>query len=110
MVLNRVERGEVTGKEAAWLMGLCVRQVRRLLAVYRKEGIAAIAHGNRGRRPVHAVEEGVRKQVVELAQGVYAGCNQYHMTEFLEERECLCLSRSTVRRILVGAGMQSSRR
>ena len=31
MVLNGVERGEVTGKEAAWLMGLCVRQVRRLL-------------------------------------------------------------------------------
>ncbi len=91
-------------------MGLCVRQVRRLLAAYRREGVAAIAHGNRGRRPVHALGEGVGKVVVALAQGPYAGLNHYHLTELLGERECLCLSRSTVRRILVAAGLKSPRR
>ena len=110
MVLNRVERGELTGNEAAGLMGLCVRQVRRLLAAYRKEGIAAIAHGNRGHRPAHAVGKAVRKRVVELAQGPYAGCNHSHLTELLGEREALHLSRSTVRRILVAAGLPSPKR
>ena len=110
MVLNRVERGELTGEEAARLMYLCVRQVRRLLAAYRREGVAALAHGNRGRRPVHALGERVRKLVVELAQGVYLGCNHHHLTELLRERECLYLFRSTVRRILVGAGLKSPRR
>lgn len=110
LILNRVERRELTGKEAAALMGLSVRQVRRLMAAYRKEGVVAIAHGNRGRRPAHAVEEGVRKLVVALAQGPYAGCNHYHLTELLGEREGLCLSRSTVRRILVVAGLKSPRR
>lgn len=110
MVLNRVERGEVTGREAAELMGLCVRQLRRLLAAYRKEGVAAIAHGNRGRRAVHAVGEGVRKLVVEMASGPYVGCNHHHLTELLAEREGVHLSRSTVRRILIGAGLGSPRR
>ena len=74
-VLNRVERGGLTGEEAAGLMGLSVRQVRRLLAGYRKEGIAALAHGNRGRSPVHRLPEDTRKRVVTLAQGPYHGLN-----------------------------------
>jgi len=109
MVLNGVERGELTGKEAAGLMGLSVRQVWRLLAAYRREGVAAIAHGNRGRRPVHTVGEETRKLVVALAQGAYAGFNHYHLSELFWEREGLCLSRSTVRRILVAAGLKSPR-
>ena len=37
MVLNRMEREQLTGEEAAQLMGLSLRQARRLLAVHRKE-------------------------------------------------------------------------
>jgi len=48
-VLNLVERGGLVGRDAGALMGLSVRQVRRLLAGYRREGVAALAHGNRGR-------------------------------------------------------------
>lgn len=110
MVLNRIERGDLTGKEGGGLMGLSVRQVRRLVAAYRKEGVAAIAHGNRGRQPVHTVGEEVRQMVVALAQGTYAGLNHYHPPELLGEREGLCLSRSTLRRILLAAGLKSPRR
>ena len=43
MVLNQVERRELTGQQAAVLVGLSLRQVRRLLARYRGEGVAALA-------------------------------------------------------------------
>jgi transposase len=109
MVLNQVERGELTGDDAAVLMGLGLRQVRRLLAAYREEGGAALAHGNRGRRPVHALSEETRKQVVSLAQGRYEGFNHHHLTELLAEREGLVVSRSSVWRILTAAGLRSSR-
>ncbi len=109
MVLNRVERGEITGVDAAVLMGLGLRQVRRLLAAYRREGGAALAHGNRGRRPVHTLSEDIRRQVVELARGRYEGFNHHHLTELLAEREGLELSRSSVWRILTTAGLKSSR-
>jgi transposase len=109
MVLNQVERGELSGEDASVLMGLGLRQVRRLLAAYRKEGGAALAHGNRGRRPVHALSEEIRKRVVALAQGRYEGFNHHHLTELLAEREGLVVSRSSVWRILTATGLRSSR-
>jgi transposase len=109
MVLNQVERGDLTGEDAAVLMGLGLRQVRRLLAAYRREGGAALAHGNRGRRPVHALSEEIRKQIVDLARGRYEGFNHHHLTELLAEREGLVVSRSSVWRILSAAGLKSSR-
>ena len=48
--------------------------------------------------------------VVQLARTRYAGTNHAHLTELLMEREGIDLSRSTVRRILVSAGMDSPRR
>jgi transposase len=110
MVLNQVERGELTGRQGAELVGLSLRHVRRLLAAYRREGVAALAHGNRGRGPVHALPEETRKRVVALAQGRYRGLNHHHLQELLLEREQLALSRSSVWRILTSAGIPSPRR
>ena len=110
MVLNRVERRELTAAQAGELMGLSVRQVRRLVAAYRREGVGAIAHGNRGRRPAHTVSEAIRERVVALAAGPYDGANHTHLTELLAEREGLYLSRSTVRRVLLKAGIKTPRR
>jgi len=109
LVLGKVDRGEVTASEAAPLLGVGLRQVRRLLASYRTEGAAALAHGNRGRVPVHTVDDGVRQHVVELAGSTYQGCNYQHLSELLAEREGLHLSRSTIRRLLLTAGIRSPR-
>jgi transposase len=105
LVLGKVNRGEVTASEAASLLGVGLRQVRRLLASYRTEGAAALAHGNRGRVPVHTVDQEVRQHVVELAGSTYQGCNYQHLSELLAEREGLHLSRSTIRRLLLTAGI-----
>jgi transposase len=109
MVLNQVERSDLTGEQAGVLLGLGLRQVRGLLVAYIKEGGAALAHGNRGRHPVHALSEETRNQVVALDQGRYAGFNHHYLTELLAEREGLAMSRSSVRRILATAGLRSSR-
>ena len=110
MVLNRVEREGLTGEEAAGLMGLSLRHVRRLLAAYRKEGVAALAHGNRGQPPAHRISEDTRNRVVELARGPYQGLNHYHLQEVLAEREELMLSRSSLWRILTDARVPSPKR
>ena len=110
MVLNGMEKRELTAGQAGELMGLSVRQVRRLVAAYRREGVGAIAHGNRGRRPPHTVSEAIRERVVALAVGPYDGANHTHLTELLAEREGVYLSRSTVRRVLLKAGIKTPRR
>ena len=107
-VLNQVDRGDVIGWEAAQVLGISLRHTRRLLAAYRKEGAQALAHGSRGRKPSNALDEVLRKQVLELIRTTYAGCNIQHFAELLGEREDIRLSRSTVRRILLEGGYKES--
>ena len=107
MVLNRLLAGQLTATEAAVLLTLSERQVRRLLAAYRKEGAAALAHGNRGKKPKQRISDQVRHQVIALATTTYAGCNYQHLRDLLAEREGLVLSRASVRRILLAAGIAS---
>ena len=109
-VLNKVLEGRLRVKEAIGLLGVTERHGWRLLAAYRKDGAAALAHGNRGRKPGHAVPEAVAARVQELAQARYGEVNHCHMSELLAEREGIIVSRSTVRRILVAAGLKSPRR
>jgi transposase len=110
MVLNKVSSQEIKIKEAAAILNLSVRETWRLLAAYRKEGAAALAHGNRGRKPAHTVPEDLRERVFKLASLTYAGCNTQHFTELLGEREGIRLSRSTVRRLLIENGVSRPRK
>ena len=116
-VLNKVLEGWLKVVGAARVLGVSERHTWRLLAAYRKEGAvrqahddaAALAHGNRGRRPANRIAEGTRRKVLEWGQGLYQGVNHCHLTELLREREGIMLSRSTVRRILAAGGVKSPR-
>ena len=92
------------------MLGLSPRHVRRILAAYRKEGAAALAHGNRGSKPHNALDDGLKRRVLELAQSTYGGCNTQHFTELLAEREGIAVSRSAVRLILLRAVLRSPRK
>ena len=102
-VLNSVLEYQLPIAQAAGILGVSERHTKRLLAAYRKNSAAALAHGNRGRRPHNAVPEAAAAAVVKLASNGYAGTNHTHFTELLRERESINLSRPTVRRILVKA-------
>ena len=85
MVLNRGGEGWLGAGAASELLGVSVRQLRRLLARYREEGAAALAHGNRGRSPANRLYNALRARATELAQSTYAGLNTQHLSEVLEE-------------------------
>ena len=97
-VLNSVLEHQLPIAQVAEIIGVSERHTKRLLAAYRKDGAAALAHGNRGRRPHNAVPEAAAASVVKLAINGYAGANHSHFTELLREREGIDLSRPTVRR------------
>ena len=109
-VLNNVLEYRIPISQAAEILGVSERHARRILGAYRRDGAAALAHGNRGRRPHNAVLDSQAAAVVRLASAEYAGTNHTHLTELLREREGIDLSRPTVRRILVKAGIGSPRR
>ncbi len=108
-ILNRLAAQRIATHEAATILGLSERHTWRMLAAYRKEGAAALAHGNRGCRPRNAVAKEIRQRVITLARTRYEGFNHTHLTEILAEREGLMLTRSTLRGILLSAGLPSPR-
>jgi transposase len=109
-VLNEVEAHRLTGLEASELLGISLRQVRRLLAAYRKEGAAGLAHGNRGQISRRRLSETMRARILGLAQSTYLDYNDQHFCEELAERYGLGVSRSTVRRLRRAAGLGSPRK
>src|SRR6516165_10568951 len=109
-ILTRLQGGILRAAEAASLLGLSVRHLRRLLARFRRHGAAAVSHGNRGRPSHRRLTAAVRAQVLTLARTTYAGVNDHHLTELLRLHHGICLSRPTVQRLLRGAGLPSPRR
>ena len=105
-VLNHVLTGGLTAEEAARVLELSVRQVRRLLRRYRADGSAALVHGNRARAPAHRTPDAVRERVVDLATTTYVGVNHAHLAELLAEREGISVAERTLRRILAEGGVR----
>ena len=110
LVLNEILVGRLTGQEAAEVMGLSLRHTRRLIAAYRQEGAAVLAHGNRGKRSHRRTPETVEEEIVALAKDLYHDYNNCHFTEELEERHGISVSSSTVRRIRQRHGLPSPRK
>ena len=110
IVLNQVETRRLEMSQAAILLKISERQAWRILAAYRRDGAEGLAHGNRNRKPVNALTEELRQQVIELAGSKYKGFNHTHLTEKLAEYEKLNLSRSSVRGLLLKNGIGSPRK
>ena len=109
-VLNNLLADQITLDQAAELMGVSPRHTRRMMSAYQEKGAAALAHGHRGRRAPNATPEAVASDVVHLAHTKYSGANHTHLSELLNEREGIDIGRTTLRRILVNAGLKSPRR
>ena len=84
-VLNSLLAEHMTLDQAATLMGVSTRHTRRMLAAYRGRGVAAVAHGHRGRRAPNATSDAVAYDVVHLAGTRYPGANHTHLSELLSE-------------------------
>ncbi len=109
-VLNSLLAEQIALDQAAELMGVSTRHARRMRAAYRDRGAVPLAHGHRGRKPANATSELVVADVVHLARTRYEGANHTHLSELLNEREGIDIGRTTLRRILVDAGLSSPRR
>lgn len=92
-ILVHVIEGRLPVADAARLVGPSTRHVKRLLAKVRRDGPAALAHGNRGRPSPRRLPDAVRSRVLLLARSRYAGANDHHLTDLLREHDGLLVSR-----------------
>ena len=108
-VITACVKGAMACASAAELLCLSVRQIKRLKRRLREDGEAALAHANRGRPSPRRLPQRTRQAVLRLYRTKYAGFNDHHLCEKLNEVEGLSLSRETLRRLLRQEGLGSSR-
>ncbi len=109
-VLSKVVAGRMTTVSAAHVLDLSERQVRRLLDRMRTGGAASIRHRAIGRPSNNRIGDGIRDYAVALVRERYADFGPTLATEKLGERDGVHVSRETVRRWMVDAGLWSSRK
>lgn len=107
VVMQEVMSGKKTLEDAAGVLGMSERQGWRVLAKVRKKGALGVAHGNRGRSSTRRISDKIREKVVRLRKGDYAGFNDRHFAQELQDTENVDLGRETVRMILRGSGIPS---
>lgn len=87
-------------KRAAIQLNRSIRQVDRMIAGYKAKGKEFFIHGNRGRKPAHALTDEEKNEIEQLYQNKYFDCTYTAFTEFLAERENINISIDEVRVLL----------
>ena len=77
-----------------------IRQVNRLIAGYKDFGKEFFVHGNKGRKPKHALTDEFKNEIEILYTSKYFDCTYTQFTEYLAERENIFLSVPEVGQIL----------
>ena len=77
-----------------------IRQINRLIAGYKEFGKEFFVHGNRGRKPKHALSCELKDEIELLYNSKYFDCTYTQFTEYLAERENIFLSVPEVGQIL----------
>ena len=109
-VLTEVLAGRRTTESAAGMLGVSLRQAQRLATRYRDGGGGALIHQSRGRPASNKLGLGVRELVLELVRQNYRDFGPTLAAEVLLERHGIKVSRETLRKWMVEAGVWLSRK
>src|SRR5438067_217873 len=109
-LIQRVGQKRLTQREAADLLGISARQVKRLCCAYRRGGARALASKRRGRPSNNHLPEGVTTEARELLCARYYDFGPTLAHEKLLAKHGLRLSVESVRRLMIREGLWRPRR
>lgn len=96
-VIHNVINRRITQAEAAQILGLCARQIRRIAKRVKSQGDKAIIHESRG-HPSHAAKPvNLKNKIVNLCKTKYKGFNPTFASEKLFEINSLTIHPETLR-------------
>ena len=108
-VIRDLEQGHIRQAEAAKQLRLSVRQIRRLLTRYRRDGEAGLTSQRLGHPSNNRLDADIRAQALNLIQTHYHDFGPTLACEKLTERHRLSLSVETTRQLMISAGLWRSK-
>jgi transposase len=109
-VMQRLKEKSLNQREAAQLLSVSVRQVKRMYKAYREQGAVGLVSRRRGQVSNHQLKEAIRVQALDLLGSKYRGFGPTLACEKLVEVEGLKISKESVRKLMLGADLWKARR
>lgn len=103
-VIQKVLERVIKQVEAAEILSLSGRQIRRIVKRIRREGDRGIVHQSRGRPSNRRMADKVKDKVIRLYRAQYKDFGPTLASEKLSERDGIGISDETLRRWLLEAG------
>ena len=109
-VMQRLEEKSLKQKEAAVMLGISVRHVKRLLRAYRQGGAEGLISKRRGKVSNNRLKAEVKQQAIDLIHSQYDDFGPTLAHEKLTEVHDLKFSVETVRQLLIGEELWKPRK
>ena len=104
-VIQRVKEKRLKQKEAAEMLDVSIRQVKRMSRAYREKGAAGLVSKRRGKPSHNQLAEKVKRKALDLLKGKYQGFGPTLACEKLVEVEGLKISDESVRQLMMAEGL-----
>jgi transposase len=109
-VMQRLEEKRIKQSEAAKMLKISERHVRRILRSYRQTGAAGLVSKRRGKPSNNQLKGEVKQQALDLIYSHYHDFGPTLAHEKLTERHGLEMSRETVRQLMIAEGIWKPKR
>ena len=109
-VMQRLSRKQMSQQEAGRILHLSVRQIKRLLQAYRRQGAAGLVSKQRGRKSNNRLSEELKRKALNLLKTKYQGFGPTLAHEKLVEKDKLKLSDESVRKLMIEEDLWKARK
>ena len=100
-IIKKLVGKEINGSEAAKLLNLTTRHIRRLKKRVRQNGMKGLIHGNRGKSGNHSVPDKEKQRIINLLRKHYYDFGPTLASEKLKEHHKIKRDKGTVRTIMI---------
>jgi hypothetical protein len=104
-IIKKVINKDLNGSEAAELLSLTVRHIRRLKGKVVNDGIKGLIHGNRGKPGNRSIPNKEKKEIIILLHKHYSDFGPLLASEKLDERHGIKRDKGTIRSIMIAEGL-----
>lgn len=108
--LYQAKRKQITQREAAQRMQVSERWVRRLLRRMKRQKDRVVVHGLRGRPSNRRLKPETQSTAIAIVGAEYRDFGPTLAAEYLQEKHGIQVSRETLRKWMIAAGLWQARR
>jgi transposase len=108
-IIKEVVDHGLSKERASLKLNLSIRQINRLIKIYKEKGKSGFVHGNRSKKPAKSIDKSISDNIILLYRNKYQGFNFKHFQEYLESDENISVSYTCVYQTLMSKGITSPR-